>query len=128
MSQRRPFRSSSPYVTVAAVRSQRRPGNLPAAPQSRAVVEAGFIPVRAKLIEVAAFLDRVERHAVADDFRCAALREAAALLVDGRPERARRILEKLSDPTTRPDEKSSGKAALGAWQPPARAGRAARRP
>jgi hypothetical protein len=41
-------------------------------------------------------------------------------LVDGKPERARRILEKLSDPTTAPEEKSSGKAALGAWQPPAK--------
>jgi hypothetical protein len=82
-------------------------------------VDHGFIPVRAKLIEVAAFLDRVERHEVVDDFRCAALRSAAALLVDGKPERARRILESLSDPTTEPDLKSTGKAALGAWLPPA---------
>jgi len=86
-------------------------------------VDHGFIPVRAKLIEVAAFFDRVERHHTAGDFRCAALREAAALLVDGRPGRARRILEKLSDPTTKPDSKSSGKAALGAWLPPVAAKR-----
>ncbi|MBL9189161.1 MAG: hypothetical protein JNK23_16890 [Opitutaceae bacterium] len=93
----------------------------PAAPTAaaRAVVDHGFIPVRAKLIEVAAFLDRTERHAIAGDFRVAALREAAELLVDGRPERARRILEKLSDPTTDPEIVSSGKAALGAWQPAA---------
>ena len=82
-------------------------------------MDRGFGPVRAKLIEVAAFLDRVERHAVADDFRCAALRSAAALLVDGKSERARRILESFSDPTTTPDQKSTGKAALGAWQKPA---------
>ena len=88
---------------------------------SRAVVDHGFIPVRAKLLEVAAFLDRVERYDAAGDFRCAALREAAALLVDGKPERARRILEKLSDPTTEPEAVSSGKAALGAWQRPATA-------
>jgi hypothetical protein len=84
-------------------------------------VDHGFIPVRAKLIDVAAFLDRVERHSAADDFRCAALREAAALLIDGKPERARRILEKLSDPTTEPEATSSGKAALGAWLKPPRA-------
>jgi hypothetical protein len=89
---------------------------LPAQPARGAIIDAGFIPTRAKLIDVAAFLDRVERYAVADDFRCAALREAAELLVDGKPERARRILEKLSDPTTEPEAKSSGKAALGAWQ------------
>ena len=62
----------------------------------------------------------MERYGSADDFRCAALRQAAALLFDGQPERARRILESLSDPTTVPDEKSTGKAALGAWQPPAK--------
>jgi len=101
-----------------SVRSVKRP---PATtPAGRVVVDHGFIPVRAKLIEVAAFFDRVERHAAADDFRCAALRAAAVLLVDGKPERARRILEKLSDPTTQPEEKSSGKAALGAWQKPAK--------
>jgi hypothetical protein len=90
---------------------------LPAA-GARAIIEHGFVPARAKLIDIAAFLDRVERYGSADDFRCAALREAAALLVDGKPERARRILESLSDPTTVPDEKSTGKAALGAWQRP----------
>jgi hypothetical protein len=88
-----------------------------ALPAPKVVVDHAFIGVRAKLIEVAAFLDRVERHGSADDFRCVALREAAALLVDGRPERARRILEKLSDPTTTPDERSTEKAALGAWRP-----------
>lgn len=89
----------------------------PAGAAARAMLDLGFVPVRAKLIEVAAFLDRVERHGVANDFRCVALREAARLLVDGRPERARRILEQLSDPTVEPDSVSSGKAALGAWQP-----------
>ncbi|MBC7368793.1 MAG: hypothetical protein H7343_18615 [Undibacterium sp.] len=100
-------------------RTPRIPGRLPANVPARAVVDHGFIPVRAKLIEVAAFLDRVERYGAADDFRCDALRKAAALLVDGKPERARRILEKLSDPTTQADKISSGKAALGAWQKPA---------
>lgn len=83
-------------------------------------MDGAFIATRAKLIEVAAFLDRVERFGVDDDFRCAALREAAALLIDGKPERARRILEQLSDPTTHPAAKSSGQAALGAWLPPAK--------
>jgi hypothetical protein len=86
-------------------------------PPPNVIVDHGFIAMRAKLIDVAAFLDRVERHGAEGDFRCAALREAAALLTDGRPERARRILERLSDPTTEPEEKSSGKAALGAWRP-----------
>lgn len=101
-------------------RSPRTSGRLPANISPRAVVDHGFVPVRAKLIEVAAFFDRVERHGAAEDFRCAALRKAAKVIVDGKPERARRILESLSDPTTKPDAVSSGKAALGAWQKPAR--------
>jgi len=95
-------------------------GQSPSQLPPQGLVDHGFIAVRAKLIEVAAFLDRVERHGAADDFRCAALRSAAELLVDGQPERARRILEQLSDPTTAPDAVSSGKAAMGAWRPPAK--------
>ena len=88
-------------------------------PAPNATVLVDFVAVRAQLLEVAAFFDRVERHGVAGDFRCAALREAASLLADGRPERARRILEQLSDPTTEPIAASDGKAAHGAWKGPA---------
>lgn len=100
-------------------RPSRTSGRLPAAAAQRAaVVDHSFVPVRAKLLEVAAFLDRVERYGAAGDFRCVALRQAAKILVDGKPARARRILEQLSDPTTQPDAVTSGKAALGAWQKP----------
>jgi len=105
---------------MAKPRSPRPKGQLPANVSPRALVDHGFVPVRAKLIEVAAFLDRVERYGAADDFRCDALRQAAKLLVDGKPARARRILEQLSDPTTKPDAFSTGKAALGAWLKPAK--------
>lgn len=84
----------------------------------QALVDHSFVPVRAKLIEVAAFLDRVERHGVADDFRCQALNQAAQVLLDGQPNRARRILESLSDPTEAPDDISTGKPAVGAWKQP----------
>jgi hypothetical protein len=105
---------------MPASRSIPAKGKLPACASPRALVDHGFVPNRAKLIEVAAFLDRVERYGAADDFRCAALRRAAKVLVDGKPARARRILEQLSDPTTKPDLVSSGKAALGAWLKPAK--------
>lgn len=105
---------------MAKPRSPRSSGQLPAHTSPRALVDHSFVPVRAKLIEVAAFLDRVERYGAADDFRCAALRSAAKIIVDGKPERARRILESLSDPTTQPDAVSTGKAALGAWQMPSK--------
>ena len=89
---------------------------IPSPQAASAVVDLGFIAVRAHLLEVAAFLDRVERHGAAGDFRCVALRDAARLLADGQPERARRILECLSDPTTAPRAASDGKAAHGAWK------------
>jgi hypothetical protein len=92
------------------------PSLAPTAAPSR-LVDQTFVGVRAKLLDVAAFLDRVERHGQEEDFRCAALRAAAAVLVDGQPERARRILEKLSDPTTEPVAATDGRAAVGAWRP-----------
>lgn len=67
------------------------------------VVDLYFLEHRAKLLDIAAFLDRVERAApAADDFRMAALRCASAILLDDQPEKARRVLEAFSDHTTEP--------------------------
>ena len=67
------------------------------------IVEAYFLEHRAKVIDIAAFLDRIERAsdgpADKDDFRVAALREALTLLGDGQGERAKRVLDLLSDGT-----------------------------
>jgi hypothetical protein len=79
----------------------------------------GFMDARAKLIDLAAFLDRGERHDLTADYRYAALARASAILTDGRPGRAKRVLEALSDPTADPLENADGKAAAGAWRNPA---------
>ncbi len=90
-------------------------------PMSRdQVVEAYFLEHRGKLLDVAAFLDRVDRsrpsgRAGGEDYRVAALREALCLLADGRPRRVERVLKLLSDPTSRPIPKALGKAAGGAY-------------
>ena len=66
------------------------------------IVDLYFLEHRAKLLDIAAFLDRVDRaedDGSGEDFRVAALREAVALLLDGEGQRTRRILEHLSDPT-----------------------------
>ena len=64
------------------------------------VIEAYFLEHRAKLIDIAAFLDRVDRAGGGgDDFRLAAFRQALAVCLDGKSERARRVLEVFSDPT-----------------------------
>ncbi len=87
------------------------------------IVEAYFLEHRAKLIDLAAFLDRLERasdaSSSANDFRVEALRKAIALLDDGHGERARRILEHFSDMGTDIPQSTEGmKGALGAVQDP----------
>ena len=83
-----------------------------------ATVDRYFLEHRAKLIDLAAFLDRVERAApgiAARDFRMDALHDAIAILLDGRPARARRVLEHFSDPSAEPIAKAPMKGARGAF-------------
>ena len=95
----------------------------PALPLAReSVIDRYFLEHRAKVLDVAAFLDRVDRAkpaggvASGDDFRLRSLRGAIAVLIDGEPERARRILELLSDPSSEPIDKAPMKGAKGAWE------------
>lgn len=81
----------------------------------QAVLDHYFIEVRAKLIEVAAFLDRVDRAEGAVDYRIEAFREALKALESNQPERAKQILLAFSDPTTEPIPAAKGKSAAGAW-------------
>lgn len=102
------------------------------------VVDAYFIEHRARILDLAAFLDRVDRAQSVgegagaksglqtrptggDDFRMAALRRALAVLCDSAPERARRVLELFSDPSTDPIPKAPMKGATGAHDPAPRA-------
>ena len=74
-----------------------------------------FMDARFKLIELAAFLDRVDRSPGEDDFRIQALREAMKELAKKKPQRAKQVLLSLSDPTTKPLAKATVKGATGAW-------------
>jgi hypothetical protein len=74
-----------------------------------------FMDARCKLIELAAFIDRVERSAGQDDFRMKAFRLALAELSQGQAHKASRVLMRLSDPTTEPIAAATTKAACGAW-------------
>ncbi|MFZ9882296.1 MAG: hypothetical protein ACO3QC_12950 [Phycisphaerales bacterium] len=82
----------------------------------RAVVDRYYLEHRAKVIDIAAFLDRVDRAQGdgADDFRRTALEACCRILTDGQPERARRVLELLSDHSTEPIAKAPMKGATGA--------------
>ncbi len=80
------------------------------------VIDRYFLEHRAKVLDLAAYLDRLDRSAGGPgDFREQALHNAIALLIDGQPDRAQRILESLSDPTTDPVDQASGKGATGAY-------------
>ncbi len=90
-------------------------------PQTAAqVIDQYFLEHRAKVLDIAAFLDRIERASggapVADskDIRVRALLKALDLLRDGKPDRARRILELWSDQSTEPIAKAPMKGAIGA--------------
>jgi hypothetical protein len=84
------------------------------------VVDRYFLEHRAKLIDIAAFLDRVDRadpRGESEDFRMTAFREALHILTSSEPARARRVLDLLSDPTTEPIAKAGVKGAAGAHNP-----------
>ncbi len=73
---------------------------------------------RARLIDLAAFLDRVDRAEGQADFRIEAFQTALTELGKNNPDRARQVLLALSDPTTEPIAAATTKAAIGAWPGP----------
>jgi len=79
------------------------------------VLDLYFMEARAKLIDLGAFIDRVERATGQEDFRMAAFRAALAELDKQQPQKARNVLLALSDPTTEPIPAATTKAACGAW-------------
>jgi hypothetical protein len=85
----------------------------------KGVIDAYFMEHRAKVLDIAAFFDRVDRaqyqSTPSEDFRMTAIRKAVEILLDVQPERARRILETFSDMTTDIPESAKGmKGAAGA--------------
>jgi hypothetical protein len=79
------------------------------------VLDFYFVEARHKLIELGAFLDRVERAEGPADFRLAAFQKALAELSQTEPHKAQRILMAFSDPTQEPIPQATTKAACGAW-------------
>ncbi|MEM9065625.1 MAG: hypothetical protein AAGB51_09075 [Planctomycetota bacterium] len=86
----------------------------PTSPQisKHEVLDRYFLEHRAKLIDIAAFLDRLDRAEGAEDFRAAAFRDALAKLAGAN--RAREILTVLSDPSTEPIDQATTQGASGA--------------
>jgi hypothetical protein len=68
-------------------------------PSKQEILDLQFIEARHKLIDLAAFLDRIDRHSGEPDFRFEAMKNALPILLSDRPDRAAAILEALSDTT-----------------------------
>ena len=90
----------------------------------RQLLDLYFVDARARLIDIAAFLDRIERGEGTEgtkgtegteDFRVEAFRRALKELERTGADRARRVLLAFSDPTTGPVAKAPGKGACGAY-------------
>jgi hypothetical protein len=79
------------------------------------ILDLYFLDARHKLIEIAAFLDRVERASGKDDFRLQAFRQALGTLTKAKKDKASKVLLTFSDPTTKPIPAATTKAACGAW-------------
>ena len=69
-------------------------------PSKQQLLDLQFIDARHKLIDLAAFLDRMDRHSGEEDYRLQALRNALPILLENRPDRARAVLESFSDTST----------------------------
>ncbi len=79
------------------------------------VLDLYFLDARHKLIEIAAFLDRVERAEGREDFRLEAFYDALSKLNSGEKDKVRAALLAFSDPTSEPVFVAATKAACGAY-------------
>jgi len=87
---------------------------------TRQLVDEYFIENRTRLLDLAAFLDRLDRtndSQQADDFRITAFRKGLRELVSDEPGRIERVQMLLSDPTAEPRERLDRKGAYGAYNP-----------
>lgn len=91
---------------------------IPSPKTGRELVDEYFIENRTRVLEIAAFLDRLDRAGdgqAARDFRVRALCEALAVLDGGSAPRVEQIQMIFSDPTTEPLERLDQKSARGAY-------------
>lgn len=86
-------------------------------PSKKELLDLQFIDARHKLIDLAAFLDRIDRHDGEEDYRYTALKAAIPLLLADRPDRARAVLESFSDHTTEVSDSAPFQGAFGAALP-----------
>ena len=90
---------------------------------AKEIVDEYFIENRTRLLEIAAFLDRLDRAGATEaarDFRVQVFREALHTLSGLSPDRVSAIQMLMSDPTAEPLPALDRKGAMGAFNPGAR--------
>ena len=93
---------------------RRSASNLARMPSKQELLDLQFIEARHKLLDLAAVLDRIDRHPGAEDYRFVAMKDALPILLEARPDRAKAILEALSDSSTEPIPQAAFQGAFGA--------------
>ncbi len=85
------------------------------------IIDEYFIENRTRLLELAAFLERLDRSAdgadAGADFRIAAFRRALQVIASNAPDKMDQVQLLFSDPTAEPREQLDTKSASGAWNP-----------
>jgi hypothetical protein len=81
------------------------------------VLDLYFLDARHRLVELAAFLDRVERAEGRDDFRLKHFRTALGKLDGNKKNKVKAVLLAFSDPTIEPIAQATSKGATGAYHP-----------
>lgn len=84
------------------------------------IINYSFLENRGRLLEIAAFLDRVERapdaFGAAGDFRLTALRNALAVMLDQQGHKCAAVLRAFSDMSEEPAVSAKGLSTTGAWR------------
>lgn len=80
----------------------------------KSMMDLYFMDARSKLIDIAAFMDRVERSGETGDYRYAEFVKVQEALRGS--DRAETVLNMLSDPSEAPIEKAGAGPAVGAYK------------
>lgn len=83
-------------------------------PSKKDLLDLQFIDARHMLINLAAFLDRMDRHPGDADYRLTALKAAIPMVLENRPDRAKGVLEAMSDHSTDLPQTAPFQGAMGA--------------
>jgi hypothetical protein len=81
------------------------------------LLDLQFVEMRHLVVELAAFLDRIDRCPGNGDFRVQALQKAIMVLSEPGTTRAKAVLDSLSDTSTEPTDTKAGPPACGAPRP-----------